>query len=341
MQCSWMVPLGSADATVPGPPRGKAASVGSGQAAGATAVISSKSEAAAPGRRLRPQGTAGTPTCTLDRISYAVGSLVGKNEMQWLEDFKRKLPRVQIVKAVNGYNQTETIEQLLNSQIHFHNLSKDGRKWGKLATWLTKFKLLALQVERRIPFQVNLESDLEVRQPAWDAYMQRLCDRYNRQPDLHSVRCSNWAECFLTSLQGARHMVRTFRERGIYRNDDQQVFDSTYFRTKYVWRYPRNALKAERVEPYVLRRKTNTGDIQATRVLSFAETALLRLVTNPAARSMPLFGNPQYTESGMSPWYSEPMRRRRAKERMSWKQAAARRAARSREGPTKRMNHTY
>jgi hypothetical protein len=248
--------------------------------------------------------------CTPDRVSYAVGSLLQPEEQSWLEDYKRALPRVHIMKAVSGYNQTEAIAELLDSGLKFHNLSKDGRKWGKLATFLTKFKLILFQVERHLPFQVTLESDLEV-QPTWGEYIQRICDTYNREPGIHALRCSNYAECFMTSLDGARHMMRTIQQRGIYLNDDQQLWDPAYFRTKYVFQ--------PRPKPFQLRRKTNSGDIRSTRVISLAETALLRLVTNPAARRMPLFGNADFTEFGVSPFFSEPMRKRRANERAQWK----------------------
>ena len=59
------------------------------------------------------------------------------------------LPGVEIMRAVNGHNVTETIEALLESGLVFHNLSHMVRKWGKLATWITKYRMIEHQVRRR------------------------------------------------------------------------------------------------------------------------------------------------------------------------------------------------
>ena len=48
--------------------------------------------------------------------------------------------------------------------------------------------------------------------------------------------------------------------------------------------------------PYFLARPANTGDIMSSPRISWAEAALMRLQTVPAARKWPAFGNPPGTD---------------------------------------------
>ena len=86
--------------------------------------------------------------------------------VQQAENYTRAQRRVlggnmTVLAAVNGYNYTEVLQSLLESKLKFHGLSLGAKKWGKLATFLTKVRALEHQVQRGHPFQVTLEDDVQ------------------------------------------------------------------------------------------------------------------------------------------------------------------------------------
>ena len=58
---------------------------------------------------------------------------------------------LKILRAVDGYNHTETLETILDTGVPFHDLSKAGRRWGMMANWLSHFLALRHQVENSLP----------------------------------------------------------------------------------------------------------------------------------------------------------------------------------------------
>ena len=203
--------------------------------------------------------------------------------------------------AVDGYNHTNTIEALLDSRLAFHSLSNGGKKWGKLATFLTKYRALMHQVERNVPFQITLEDDV-IPRPTWPNLVQNACALLFSRPHVSVLQMSSYAEVMLTSLEGARRLTSGMRATGIRRNDDQTLLDSSVMagfgfarRSNDVVRYRGTDIKPR---PYTLERKTNRGDIAATSRITWAEMALLRLLTFPPARALPWFGNPPGLDRG-------------------------------------------
>jgi hypothetical protein len=164
---------------------------------------------------------------------------------------RRELPNLQVLPSVNGFNHTEVIEALLASGVRFHSLSSGGKKWvttrltqcthlvciqcsvhadgaalvcrwGKLATFLTKFRALQYQVHRQLPFMLQLEEDVRPL-PAWNAMVKFACERYDDEPNVTMVQLSPYSELVLTSLAGAHRLMELVRRYGIMRNDDQQA----------------------------------------------------------------------------------------------------------------------
>ena len=236
-----------------------------------------------------------------------VGSIAHrKDNTSFLDAYRRVVPSIQIVAGVSGYNQTETIVELLKSKLRFHNLSWHGRRWGKLATFLTKYRLLQRQVALQIPFQVSLEDDLVLQNDGFYKFMSRACAYYNKHPEVDVMQLSMYAEAMLTSLRGATTLVQKIQQHGILANDDSQLLDVHYMghrRSLAVsclaicyrrWRRPGDT----RQPPWVIGRKTNSGDIAATRSLSWAEIALLRVATQSPSAALPLLGQPPGVEFG-------------------------------------------
>ena len=244
--------------------------------------------------------------CNQQPIDYVVTALPRAHGTQrFYENHTQILPHVHVLDAVDGMNHTAVIEELLDSQLRFHSLSKGSRRWGKLATWLTKYRALMRQVERRTAFQVTFEEDVALT-PAFCEFVQRACALHargaRREPRaggsslprhgaISLVQMSTYAEVLLTPLGGAISLTQQMREHGILRNDDQQLLDPKVMgRDRHdTVRYRGKDLLSP---PYVLARKTNVGDIFGSPSMSWAEMALLRLLTEPSARARPAFGNP-------------------------------------------------
>jgi hypothetical protein len=239
---------------------------------------------------LQPPALATPPSWLLDSQNQT---------RRFLSELRAALPAVHVLDAVDGYNHTEVIAALLESGLQFHSLSIGGKRWGKLATFLTKFRALRLQLARGWPFMLLLEEDVRVG-AGLGGWLQRACAVYNRErPTL--MQLSWYAEVLLIPLAGARQLVRLVRSHGIVRNDDQQLLDGRGMGTFNVRRYRKYGPEP----PFTIVRPTNSqeGHIRRSRKMTWAELALLRLITNPvAARGMLSFGNPRDTDFFESGW---------------------------------------
>ena len=89
-----------------------------------------------------------------------------------------------ILRAVDGYNHTEVLQRLLESKLQFHGLSTGAKKWGKLATFLTKYRSLEYQVRHGIPFVVHLEEDVLPIPRKWAEMMAHACVVVSREPGI-------------------------------------------------------------------------------------------------------------------------------------------------------------
>lgn len=248
--------------------------------------------------KVRASATAKGINCDANAsVTFVVASVHLPGSLKHTQVLARfqQLPSAVVLRAVDGANETRVIEALLESGLQFHNLSRYVRKWGKLATFLTKYQLLRRQVERKIPFQVMFEDDVVVL-PPFRQLVQSVCDFHfsgppARHPEL--LKMAQYAEILVTSLPGARRLVRKMEAYGIRKNDDQQLGDENQM--GHVVRTAKEQskeLSRRSGHAWRLARKTNHGEITATRGMTWHEMALLRLLTNPAARSLPQYGMP-------------------------------------------------
>ena len=102
----------------------------------------------------------------------------------------------------------------------------------------------------------------------------------------------------MTPLAGAARLVLLMRKHGIVRSDDQQLFTTSLMPGRAdgdaLVHHPRTYRGAT---PFVLARPTNVGDILGTRVMTWPEVAMLRLLTDRQhTLTLPRFGNPPDTE---------------------------------------------
>jgi len=219
---------------------------------------------------------------------------------KFLDGYSRVLPQVHILPATNGFNHSEVIHHLLSSRVPFLSLSNGGKKWGKLATFLTKFRALQYQVDHRLPFLLLMEDDLVLSPTAFLPYIRNdVCPIYDRSPNVTIMQLDNYAEVLLTSLAGARLLIERVRDFGIRRNDDQQLLDGRIMGGGIrVLRKSVKFLPKDRPRPWRLGRATNhhEGHIYRTRRITWAEMALLRALTHPPSRALTSFGNPAFTD---------------------------------------------
>lgn len=213
---------------------------------------------------------------------------------------RRALPQIQVLRAVNAFNYTETIEAMLQSRLKFHRLSSGNKRWGKLATFLTKFRAFQHQIRNNIPWMIQLEEDVIPMKDGWREMTYRACALYERNLDADVMKLSSYAEIIMTSIDGARRLVRLLVDAGIMRSDDQQLLDPMIMGNRHkVISFRSRARGDGSQRPWILRRKTNRGHITQTRIMTWAEVALIRLLTRGASYTgSQSFGNP----SGFDLW---------------------------------------
>ena len=245
-------------------------------------------------------------------ISYAVAVVPHADGTSFISGYKQALGnRVAFIDAVDGRNQTATIAALLESGIKFGDTSRGGRSWGKLATFLTKLRLLKRQLDDKLPWQVILEDDVILYQPAFEDYVSTSCRRMQSDSRIDLSQLSKYAEILLTSLQGARKIVSKIEELGMLKNDDHQLLDSKVMGT--VVHTDRSCAMrcygpkkyANSTRPFTIGRLTNHGDIAAAQKLTWAEVALLRILTRSPRAAEPLFGLLPGAEVGQDPYWRE------------------------------------
>ena len=247
--------------------------------------------------KLASKGTANCSNASVVYVAATLGSDSKDDRSEFLQGYQRALPGVRILRGVNGYNHTEAIATLLHTGVPFYNLSGGGRYWGHLANIMTHYNMLMHQVEHRIPYQVTMEDDLVVQQPYFSIYINGACAAYERKRDsLHLLQLSQYSELIMTSLAGARYITEKMRKYGIRKNVDQQLLDHRVLGHRVGRHLNLYKFSSPTERPFRLGRRTNKGDIGKSRMLSWAEMALLRLVTDPRTRALASYGNPPNTD---------------------------------------------
>ena len=196
------------------------------------------------------------------------------------------------LRGVDGFNTTDVIESLLDTGIPFRNLSRGAKKWGKLAAFLTKIRALEHQVAHASPYQLTLEDDLHLRPRSFPSMVAEACARFNRAP-VTLMQLSHFTEVLLTSLSGATLLLALLREKGLVRATDQQLLNPATMGNRHtVSKFLHHQKWPER--PWILGRSPNSADghIWRTRKITWAEMAMMRLLTLKGSRQLPLHGNP-------------------------------------------------
>lgn len=161
------------------------------------------------------------------------------------------IPSIKVFPAVNGYNKVETIQELSKTSLRFFNLySPKHSKYGVLANFLSKYNLLMHQIENEIPYMCFIEDDVFVKK-YFKEFVRSKIKFFRKDKKLNIIRFGEWGEAYITSLHGARNIVKLIRANGIINNIDNQLRKNSG-REKYI--------KC----PFKLVSETNFGDCLST-----------------------------------------------------------------------------
>ena len=225
--------------------------------------------------------------CNLNSISPVAIVLnpSSNSTRRYVEGYRRTFGSVlHVLHAVDGNNHSGLIERLLDTGLHFHDLSKLGRRWGMLGNWMSHYFALQHQIEHQLPYQLTMEEDLWLR-PTFKQHVESACEPFRRSPAPDIIQLSRFSELLLTSLEGARVLHDAMRRAGVRKSIDQQMLDPAVMGS--VTARPHSVLKwgsahkkglAWKSKPWVLGRVANSaeGNIWRTRRFTWTEMAMLR-----------------------------------------------------------------
>eukprot|EP00941_MAST-03F_sp_MAST-3F-sp1_P000759 g759.t1 len=149
-------------------------------------------------------------------------SLLTKERSKFFEENRSRFPSLQVFHATNGYNIAETVKTLKELDLLYSDLDKGYNTYGTLANWLSKYRMLEYQVKNAIPFVTFLEDDVLLK-PGFSEYLKEAIQELKSKTHNNMVRLLNWGEGYVTSLDGARRILKYLKHNGIIRNIDFQL----------------------------------------------------------------------------------------------------------------------
>lgn len=138
---------------------------------------------------------------------------------------KELYPQIQTIKSINGFNKEEVIAALKDSNLKLLNIH--FKTFGTLACFLTKVMVWKKQIEEQIPYVCLLEDDLELNSNFLPFILSRLFILEDEKVNI--LRCADWGECYITSLESAKRLIKLLERNGILANIDEQLWSSGEF----------------------------------------------------------------------------------------------------------------
>lgn len=195
--------------------------------------------------------------------------------------FKRNLmnfPFIEKFPAVNGYDPKETVEEMLKNGIKFNAESlkfskswtnpkgekiiepeRDAGTFGTLANWITKFKCIKHQVDNQLPYMCIIEDDL-ILKPSFLPMVIDCVEDLKSNPKKTHARISAWGECFIFSLEGAKHTLKTLMDIGFKNPIGRQLSNIDPFRKKCMRKRHASIRRGVKDKPYILRTEKHKGN---------------------------------------------------------------------------------
>ena len=165
-----------------------------------------------------------------------------KNRYKMVQETRLIVPDLILHRGTYGNNKTEIIEGLATCGVPFHGLCTSKfspnkfYKWGNIAIFVSHLRALRHQVIHAIPFLAILEDDVHLTSEHWKIVQDVSCQTFkNPHPrlkcfhagkrtscrDVAYIRFGVYGEAYVSSLDGARRILRTMREYGIRGCRDQ------------------------------------------------------------------------------------------------------------------------
>lgn len=169
-----------------------------------------------------------------ERITFM--QLVLTNDASRVEIFRKNksiLPELKLFRSVDGFNISETRQNLTEENLQYNCLAPPGMhddpkklenhkpKWGTLACWLTKYKALKWQVQHKIPYMCFIEDDLLIN-TAFEEFCYKKISKL--EPGVTNIiRLGKWGEGYITSYETSQKVLYNLYKTGILMPIDDQL----------------------------------------------------------------------------------------------------------------------
>ena len=150
-------------------------------------------------------------------IIYLIQTLQTPERLYFISRNLQLFPELNIFNSINGYDIDETKNAFLESGLKFHNLQ--FMTYGTLANALSKINALKYQIENKIDYMCLLEDDLILKEQFKNFVESNLYLLEN----CNMLRLCNWGECYVTSIDGAKNILKHIYNDGIIKNIDNQL----------------------------------------------------------------------------------------------------------------------
>jgi len=159
-----------------------------------------------------------------DYCMFYILSLLRKDRHTFIHKNLSIYDKFELFQSVNGYSEEETLKELKYSGLKFSNLhDANSLRYGVLANFLTKYKMLQFQVEHEIPYMCMFEDDVIINNKFVDFIYHQALHAFNKDPKLNIIRLGTWGEGYITSLPSAKRILKLIKHKGICENIDNQL----------------------------------------------------------------------------------------------------------------------
>jgi hypothetical protein len=115
-------------------------------------------------------------------ISYFVLLLNQSDRCAIFNENKKTIPFLSLYPSINGYNEENVLTELRKTGLHYHTLNnygkQDYRNYGTLASFITRFNILRMQVRQQLPFVCFIEDDI-ILKPSFAHFVERHVQQYS------------------------------------------------------------------------------------------------------------------------------------------------------------------
>jgi GR25 family glycosyltransferase involved in LPS biosynthesis len=183
---------------------------------------------------------------------------------------KTLYPQIQVARSINGFDRNEVLSVLRNSNLKLFN---NSTSLGTVACFLTKILIWKNQIERQIPHVCILEDDLELNSNFLPFVFSRLYLLQDKKVNV--LRFADYAECYVTSLESAKRLIKIIEEKGIFDHIDAELSSPGFGEIAvngskgppHLPRWINNEHAGFEYDIFKLKAESNEGDIKQTEYL--------------------------------------------------------------------------